>query len=684
MRVPRPFSRYVSLRRAATTLFALVAVLPLLLLYYLHEHFATMTIRRFQVSLLLVGGLALVGFYTFHRLVGRISETARSLGGLNPGGTASDNVPGLGRIAEIGEMRAAFGGMLDTLRSSTVRLEDLVVKASTLHEIAEVAARVSDIQELLPIVLDRTMRTVNATAGAVMLYERDRQALRLVAERGRPQGSPDGPEVKLGEGIAGRVAQTGEALVIEDTATDPRFAAGTDPARSGGSFLCWPVRVDDRVVGVINLAKRMPGAGGGAPGWSPADLQFLGTIMTHVAYALDNARLLLESRLATEQLQDVVNELRATQARLVEGERLRAMGQLASGMAHHLNNLMMVVSGRVQTVLAGVEDERTKRSLGLVHRAAMDAAEVVGRVRRFASTEPVTRAVAVDLNQVAREVVELTRARWRDEAEVRGITIDTVMDLARVPSIEGEPAPLREALMNLVLNAVDAMPAGGTLTIRTWVSDGAVCCSIGDTGVGMSDEVKRRALEPFFTTKGPRGMGLGMSLIHGIVQGHCGDLEIESAPGKGTVVTIRVPQRSATAGPGAGDEVSAPGAALRVLLVDDDPGPRGALAELLATDGHEVVAVDSGRAALARLAQDAHVDLVLTDLGMPEMNGWDVAREVKARHPDLPVGLITGWGKSAVGTPEERRRIDFLVPKPCTTDALRAAFASVRFTPVAV
>jgi signal transduction histidine kinase len=653
MKLARIFSGSVGLREAASVVFALAALLPLLLVVFvLHRSGALWTLEA-QLSVLLAVGVAVLGFVVFRLLVDRVARLAGTLalpGHAAPDAVRSAAVPGIGRVTEIGQIGDAFARMLDDLRASTERLEDLVFKLGALNEVVELAARVPNMQQLLALVLERTMRTVRATVGSIMLLDRQRQVLRVVAARGDATDLPVGAEMPVGEGVPGVVGNTGEPLVTE-------------------SFVCLPIRVEDRIIGVISLAKAAP---------SPTDLQFLGTLMAHVAYALENARLLEEARLSAERLQTVVQELRTAQTRLVEGETVRALGQMASGMAHHLNNLLAVVSGRLQLLLLRAEDPALRKPLETAERAVGDAAEVVRRVLGFSAVQPVPETTRVDLNEIAADVIELTRPRWQDTAQLNRAIMDVRFEPGEDVVVAGEPAPLREVLMNLVLNALDAMPAGGCLTVRTWTENGWAYCSVGDTGSGMSPEVRQRALEPFFTTKGPKGVGLGLSVTLGVVQRHRGEMDIKSGEGDGTLVTLRIPRPGVTPPPETVPLTPSPVAPLKILVVDDEPTVLEALAETLLEDGHSVLRAGSGREALALLDGGERVDIVLTDLGMPGMTGWELARALRTRWPDLPVGLISGWKASADFSAEEASHVAFVVAKPYTLGALRTALAPFR------
>jgi signal transduction histidine kinase len=676
----------MSLREAAAVIFVLVALLPLLLFVAVISSSGLISKMEAQFAAFMAVFIACLGFIVFRRMVDQISRLAVKVQ-LAPGeaGAASDvvsapeRVPGLGHVSEIGQLAGAFQQMLDDLRASTQRLEDLVFKLGTLNELVELSARSPKIEDLLPSFLQTTMRAVHAGAGSIMLLDQDNGLLRPAASRGLPDEITESAEVTLGEGIAGKVAELGDAIVIESMEKDARFTQVKDSRQGSGSFLCMPLRAGDRVVGVMSLVRKED-AGTTPPTprpFSTSDLQFLATLLTYIAYAVDNARLLEEAQESARQRQNVVDDLRATQAQLVRGETLSAIGKLASGMAHHLNNLFAVILGRLEILLVKVPtDPEARRYIEIIQRAAQDGAEVVRRVQRFSRVQPVSRATPVDLNQLAQEVLELTRPRWHNEAQLRQIRIDTELHLGGIKAVAGELAPLREVLMSLVLNAIDAMPGGGQLTLRTWSDAKDVHCTVSDTGSGMTDEVRQRAFEPFFTTKGPKSTGLGLSVTYGIVQRHNGRIDIETGLGRGTTVHIALPAVLPALRPPPPVPVAlADTAALRVLVVDDEPEVRGAVADLLGTAGYTIFEAAGGPEALAWLDAGQSVDLVLTDLGMPGMTGTDLARSVRGRWPSLRIGLMTGWDETEAPVGEASSVVDFVIAKPFQLSALISAYA---------
>ena len=686
MKVPGLVSRAMSLREAAAVIFVLVALLPLLLFVAVISSSGLISKMEAQFAAFMAVFIACLGFIVFRRMVDQISRLAVKVQ-LAPGEAAAasdvvsapERVPGLGHVSEIGQLAGAFQQMLDDLRASTQRLEDLVFKLGTLNELVELSARSPKIEDLLPSFLQTTMRAVHAGAGSIMLLDQDNGLLRPAASRGLPDEITESAEVTLGEGIAGKVAELGDAIVIESMEKDSRFTQVKDSRQASGSFLCMPLRAGDRVVGVMSLVRKED-AGTTPPTprpFSTSDLQFLATLLTYIAYAVDNARLLEEAQESARQRQSVVDDLRATQAQLVRGETLSAIGKLASGMAHHLNNLFAVILGRLEILLVKVPtDPEARRYIEIIQRAAQDGAEVVRRVQRFSRVQPVSRATPVDLNQLAQEVLELTRPRWHNEAQLRQIRIDTELQLGGIKAVAGELAPLREVLMSLVLNAIDAMPGGGQLTLRTWSDAKDVHCTVSDTGSGMTDEVRQRAFEPFFTTKGPKSTGLGLSVTYGIVQRHNGRIDIETGLGRGTTVHIALPAVLPALRPPPPVPVAlADTAALRVLVVDDEPEVRGAVADLLGTAGYTIFEAAGGPEALAWLDAGQSVDLVLTDLGMPGMTGTDLARSVRGRWPSLRIGLMTGWDETEAPVGEASSVVDFVIAKPFHLSALISAYA---------
>jgi len=416
-----------------------------------------------------------------------------------------------------------------------------------------------------------------------------------------------------------------------------------------------------------------------SPGKSPIGL---GGIVTDIT---DRKRIEEETiREYQRRLSAVAEDLARVQRQIIQQERLNAIGQMASGIAHDFNNALSPVLGFTELLLKDPQirrdEAKTTRYLEAIHTAATDAATVVRRLREiYQNREADEPLQEVDLRRLVQEVVQLTEPRWRDQPQERGVRIEMRTELAPVPPILGAPPDLREALTNLIFNAVDAMPEGGAITVRTRrapVPD-QVDIEVSDTGTGMNEEVRRRCLEPFFTTKGQNGTGMGLAMVHGIVRRHGGTVEVDSEPGRGSTFRLRipaaVPTTTPTGGPAETPRASRP---LRILVVDDEPLVREVVEAYLTLDGHEVRTAADGREALGMIG-DGRYDLLLTDASMPEMGGLELAKEFKALRTGTPVILLTGFGdlmNASGGCPEH---VDLVLGKPTTIDAVRAAVAQV-------
>jgi signal transduction histidine kinase len=384
-----------------------------------------------------------------------------------------------------------------------------------------------------------------------------------------------------------------------------------------------------------------------------------------------------------EELKDAYDELRQTQQAVMQQERLRALGQMASGIAHDINNAISPVMLYTETLLdrETTLTPRAREYLETIQRAVDDVAHTVARLREFyRQREQNLSLTPVELNRMIEQVVELTRARWNNMPQQSGTVINVRTELASdLPQVMGAESEIREALTNLVFNSVDAMPQGGTLTLRTGHdSSGSVQLEVADTGIGMSEETRKKCLEPFFTTKGERGTGLGLAMVYGVVQRHSADIDIRSELGRGTSVLLKFAARYVVAEeqPAA---VTAPALNLRILIVDDDPIVLKSLSDTLGADGHAIITANGGEEGITtfRNAQTSNqpFDVVVTDLGMPYIDGRRVASAVKTTSPSTAVILLTGWGKKMIAEGDAPAHVDRVLSKPPRLRELRAALA---------
>jgi signal transduction histidine kinase len=393
-----------------------------------------------------------------------------------------------------------------------------------------------------------------------------------------------------------------------------------------------------------------------------------------------NEKLLVEiaeHRQSEQQLQHVLEELRDTQQRVIQQERLRALGGMASGIAHDFNNALVGILGLSELLLHRPEDlddkQRARRYLEMINTTAKDAGNIVDRLREFYRHREKREAFeTVDLNGLIEEAIALTQPMWKTQAEAKDITITLQKDLQSVPPVAGNAGELREVLTNLIFNAVEAMPQGGTIVIRMRCDGSQVTLEVSDTGTGMTDEVRQRCLEPFFTTKGHHGTGLGLSMVYGIVQRHQGTIDIRSEVDKGTTFIIRIPQQSVTPREESLAPPVMPSQHLHVLLVDDEAMVRKVIGEYLKIDGHIVEAAVGGRDGLEKF-RNGQFDLVVVDRAMPDINGDQVAAAIRSANPTVPVVMLTGFGAMMEDAGEKPTAVDFVVGKPVTIAGLRTA-----------
>jgi signal transduction histidine kinase/CheY-like chemotaxis protein len=366
-------------------------------------------------------------------------------------------------------------------------------------------------------------------------------------------------------------------------------------------------------------------------------------------------------------------------------EKLSALGELASGVAHDFNNTLAGILGRAQLLQRMNDLEKIKRGLDIIIKTAEDGAKTVKRIQDFARQRRDHNFELVSIDQILMDASEITRPRWKNCAEASNIHITLDLQIGSNAMVMGDDSELREVLVNMVFNAIDAMPEGGTLTLSTRTEAESVIIKIVDTGVGMYPEVRSRIFDPFFTTKGKAGLGLGLAVSFGIIRRHGGTIEVESQYGRGSEFRITLPvakiaEKSvkqqvecdvpeSTEMPAPIVEPSIERVPTRLLVVDDEDFVRDLLRDILEGEHCEVCVAESGSEALT-LFREMEFDGVFTDVGMPGMSGWELAREIRQTNKRIPIAVITGWGE-AVGSHEQKAAgVDWVVAKPFTADRI--------------
>lgn len=591
-----------------------------------------------------------------------------------------------------GEYRGALGMMTDITRRKLAEqaLERQSSRLSLLNQLTRAIAEHQDFESILRVVLCRLVEQFPADAATVFLHDKGRDVLRVRMHEARADvsavGFGDGKGAEISRAATGlRLCLEGRTIHMRDTAAwdDPGFQ---HQARLGlRSGVAAPLAVGEQILGVIGVLRRAVDA------FVAEDVELMRQLSEHVALALNQAQL-------QDNLKAACDELSTTQKAVLRQERLRALGQMASGIAHDINNALSPITLLPDLLLQrepGLSEE-SRKFLRTIQTAATDIQNTVARMREFYrqrdEQEPL---LPVDLNGVVSEVVDLTRPRWRDIPQQTGRTVrvETVLE-PNLPTIAGTASELREALTNLILNAVDALPEGGLITIGTGcaalnapppgaIAENRVTLWVRDTGIGMDEQTMQHCLEPFVTSKGERGTGLGLAMVYGIMQRHDATIGIDSAPGSGTTFRFVFPVGEKVGNKRA--EIAEPdgyaGLALRILCIDDDPLLRSGLQAALSGDGHHVTCAEGGAAGIAVFrearASGRPFEVIITDLGMPDVDGREVVRTVRLESPETPVILLTGWGRqlrSEGGVPEG---VALVLDKPPRVDALRKALVKV-------
>lgn len=596
---------------------------------------------------------------------------------------------------ELGSLTDAFNQMLAQIqdrdqerKEAADRLQAQLGRLNLLGQITRAIGDRQDVPSIFQVVVRSLEEQLPAQFCCVCLHDEPENALTVttVAPEALAKALAMQERARIPVDENGLSRCLHGQLVYEPDVRELPFAFPARLARGGlCSMVAAPLLAESKVFGVLVAARAAPHS------FSSAECEFLRQLSEHVGLAAQQAQLY-------QALQRAYDDLKQTQQTVMQQERLLALGTMASGIAHDINNAISPIALYADSML---ERETTlnptvRGNLEIIRRAIDDVANTVARMREFYRTrEPEQALVSVDLNRLVPQVVDLTRARWHDMSQLRGIVVKVRTELTPgLPTIAGIEGELRDALTNLIFNAVDAMPTGGELRLQTRVarrdgagdgSDEVVQLDVVDSGVGMDEETRRRCLEPFFTTKGERGTGLGLAMVYGTMQRHGGDLDVQSAVGRGTTVRMSFGVPTEPMGP---DTAVAPVrvvAPMRILLVDDDPLLLRALRATLEADGHGVTTADGGQAGIdafvAAETDGAPFEVVITDLGMPYVDGRTVAAAVKSLRSAVPVLLLTGWGRRLIAEAEVPPHVDRVLSKPPRLRELREALAAARNRP---
>ena len=508
-----------------------------------------------------------------------------------------------------------------------------------------------------------SMEIMGADGGAIFILDKNELTLKpLVTIDEKYEDQVSSMTLRLGEGITGKVAQSGTGIISNHSESDPRSMQVPGTPVEAESLISAPLTWSGEVIGAITLWSNTGKL------FAREDLEVLTIFARQTADAIENAKLF-------ESLEKAYEELSATQEQLIMTEKLKALGEMAGGVAHDFNNVLGSILGRTQLLLQKSLDVELNRELRIIEEASLKGRRTVQRLQDFTHVSSRKQLEKVDINKAILDAIDTTKPAWKDTAQKIGITINLHSDQADVAMVDGSHEELKEAVCNVILNSVDALPDGGNIWIKTFMEKDKVVLRISDDGIGMDETIKNKLFFPFFTTKGKKGVGMGLAVVYGILFRHQADIAVESSPGKGAVFTFKFNPSQQT--PVEIRPQAAPGRtrALSILLVDDDSSLLEVVSDMIEFLDHKCFKVDSGKAAL-QILRNKEFDLVITDLGMPEVGGWDVAKFCREHHPGIPVILISGWG-AQLDSQDALSKVDAVLPKPFQMDELKESIEKV-------
>ena len=366
-----------------------------------------------------------------------------------------------------------------------------------------------------------------------------------------------------------------------------------------------------------------------------------------------------------------ISLLKEMELKMIRSARLGALGEMAGGVAHDFNNVLGAILGRVQLLLRVVHAPELREGLQIIEKAALDGAETVKRIQDFTRTRTDERFIPLNINELVNDAVSMTSSRWKEDADAEGVVFNIKTNLGQIPQNIGNPHELREVLTNMIINAIDALPHGGNITIETSCDGENIILKVKDDGVGIPQECIDKIFDPFFSTKGVSGTGLGLSVSYGIIARHQGEIVVDSAPGKGSLFIVTLPVTQTPPETEIQEAVQTDEMPkLKLVVIDDDPMLRKLLADILQYDGHEVKIAASGAEGL-KAVELYKPDIVFTDLGMPHMSGWEVVQSLKSKYPQMPVVMITGWGDQLGREKLVQSKVDAVIAKPFKIDQIQ-------------
>jgi signal transduction histidine kinase len=432
-------------------------------------------------------------------------------------------------------------------RISSQMLQKRLDELEVVFEVTTLVNSEMVLSGVLDTISSKALRTLGGDQSSLFLYDSRIDKLRCVSAWGPQNDVNKNSEMVMDRSLAGWVMQHGKPLYLGEDLNESHLPDFIRKEKGIASSLCVPLMVKNKAKGVLNInlfdkSKK----------FTEADLKLFSIFAENAALSIEKAELYEELKRQTETLKETIEELKTTQNRLVQSEKLRALGNLASGMSRDFNNILTAILGRNHLFLRQVEElnieDDTRQSLlkrlRIINQLVCDGAQSVNRIQKFARAHKITSEKdfrELDINSIMLGTLKATRFRWKEEAEKQGIHIEIQTKLGELSHPKGSPTEISEVLNNIMHNSIDALPDGGRIKVTTQMNDGNVEIKVTDNGLGMADEIKGRVFEPFFTTKGEERDGLGLSVAYGIISRHNGEITVESEQGEGTTFTIILP-----------------------------------------------------------------------------------------------------------------------------------------------
>jgi len=563
----------------------------------------------------------------------------------------------------------------DQLSQAMRKQENLaeVYKSLESEKLGAVVEKCSIINSTLNIaeVLENIMKYANlvtdSAASTLMLLDEETGELVFSVPTGPKSDKLTDIRIPPGKGIAGWVAANEQHLLIPDVSKDPRFYGKVDKITEyqTKSILCVPIKTKSKMIGVLEVINKAGGIS-----FAEEDAKLLNFFANQVAVAIENARYYGELKRKYE-------EEKQMQEKFAETEKLRALGLMTSGIAHDFNNMLAIITGNIDLIEIEEDKDKILKKVQIIKKTARGSAKTIKRLQKYARTkDDELQSQIINLNSLVSDAIEISTPMWKDGPQEKGFSVEIVDTLTEdEPIVLGDDTDLREAIINMIFNSVDAMPQGGKIHISTYANNESVCLELSDNGTGMTEEAKSRIFDPFFTTKGISHGGLGMSMLYGTIKRHNGSIDIKTTLGQGTTFTIVLPkgkEKIEKSGDKSNHAFKAEEA--NILIIDDEPRIGAVLSEILSLQGHQTSVFDNGKDGIDALKNGGY-EILITDLGMPDLSGWEVINIAKQIAPGVIAGVITGWDISEAEV--KRKGVDFLITKPFESNQVVQTVANV-------